>query len=372
MRIDRHAYGAFASRPALTTHRRQNSTKRLVAICALLGFLSLYFFEIMSFVSSVASVLIIEDAPNVRASSSPQFLRVFHYATSSGTLPKAPDHMVFPQKEPKIRQVPWSKGAQRRQDYLRDEEYYDDEDHIAESPYHRSPECIPMHDWQTKSFPSCNALHQLDLSGAKFVAKGFFRDVWLVSAGMNNGGGEEPLALKTLRATDDGKHDFDQRNYHRHRVDAISYERLTSSPHVMNIFGFCGQSGVFEYAPEGDLSDALADNKLGKEERFRIGIQVALSIADLHNFNGKAPAIAHSDIWHSQFVKSTDNNGGIYKLSDFNRAQFLYWNSTSDSGNCPYYYQHSNGYPFRSPEEYKYEAQTEKIDVYSSGNIYVR
>ena len=69
----------------------------------------------------------------------------------------------------------------------------------------------------------------------------------------------------------------------------------------------------------------------------------------------------------SQFVKTKRG----FVLADFNRAQFLFWNTTSNTtcSSCPYHYQHSNGYQFRSPEEYSYQAQTKKIDVYSVGNI---
>ena len=55
--------------------------------------------------------------------------------------------------------------------------------------------------------------------------------------------------------------------------------------------------------------------------------------------------------------------------SDFNRCTFLFWNSTSNAGNCPYIYGDYNAWLFRSPEEYRYGYQTEAIDVYSMGNI---
>ena len=314
----------------------------------------------------------------------PALPRVVSYASSRSNRRQ---HLRIPDKPPPLlfkRHVPWSKRQERRQKQLTDEIYYNENDHMAEDPYADYPECAPMHDWQTASYPSCNSLHSLELQESKFVANGFFRDVWAINGTSapfvdtaenenqeSSNNLAEQLAVKTLRLLDSSKHDFDARNYHRHRVDAIAYERLTSSPYVMNIYGYCGQSAIFEYAPDGDLSDALANDKgksnFSKEERFKAALEVARSVSDLHNFNGKVPAIAHSDIWHSQFVKT---KRGVFALSDFNRAQFLYWNSTSNEGSCPYYYQHTNGYPFRSPEEYKYEAQTEEIDVYSMGNIF--
>jgi len=116
------------------------------------------------------------------------------------------------------------------------------------------------------------------------------------------------------------------------------------------------------------MTDALfeSDEQPTLKERFVMAVQVAQAISDLHNFNNKVPAIVHADIMTNQFVLVD----GIWKLSDFNRCTFLYWNSTSNDGNCPYYYGDYNAWLFRSPEEYSYGLQSEKIDVYSMGNIF--
>lgn len=64
--------------------------------------------------------------------------------------------------------------------------------------------------------------------------------------------------------------------------------------------------------------------------------------------------MAHTDISPSQYIKVN----GVYKLNDFNRARFIAYDS--DGRMCPYYIG-VNGGKNRSPEEYKYEAQTEKV-----------
>jgi hypothetical protein len=89
-----------------------------------------------------------------------------------------------------------------------------------------------------------------------------------------------------------------------------------------------------------------------------------MSVAVLHNFaqEGRA-AIAHTDIKADQFVKT----GGIYKLNDFNRARFIGWSRTQDKP-CPYYIPNNPG-KGRSPEEYKYEPQSEKVS-FSPGALY--
>jgi hypothetical protein len=34
-------------------------------------------------------------------------------------------------------------------------------------------------------------------------------------------------------------------------------ERLTKSPFVLDIYGFCGNSGLFEFGSGGDISEAI-------------------------------------------------------------------------------------------------------------------
>jgi hypothetical protein len=72
------------------------------------------------------------------------------------------------------------------------------------------------------------------------------------------------------------QHDYIERNYDRHRRDALSMERLTSSPMVLDIYSFCGNSGVFEFASGGDITDAIwprdgTSNKLTPLDKLRIG-----------------------------------------------------------------------------------------------------
>ena len=44
--------------------------------------------------------------------------------------------LKVPEKAPgRKRRAPWTRGQQQRQDYLKDEAYYDNDDHMAEDPY---------------------------------------------------------------------------------------------------------------------------------------------------------------------------------------------------------------------------------------------
>lgn len=53
------------------------------------------------------------------------------------------------------------------------------------------------------------------------------------------------------------EHDFTHPNYDRHRRDAVAMERLTKSPFVLDIYGFCGNSGLFEFGNGGDIAGAI-------------------------------------------------------------------------------------------------------------------
>jgi hypothetical protein len=53
-------------------------------------------------------------------------------------------------------------------------------------------------------------------------------------------------------------------------------ERLTKSNFVVDIYGFCGNSGLFEYAGGGDIKDALfpqghKNSKITQLDKLRIG-----------------------------------------------------------------------------------------------------
>ena len=54
-------------------------------------------------------------------------------------------------------------------------------------------------------------------------------------------------------------------------------------------------------------------------------------------------------------------------MNDFNRARFIRWNA-KEGKSCPFEISKSPG-KHRSPEEYNEEPLTEKIDVFSLGNI---
>lgn len=208
----------------------------------------------------------------------------------------------------------------------------------------------------------------------KHIANGYWRDVWLLvkaAAHFSLDVGEEITVLKTLRY----RHDFTDRNYDRHRKDALASERLSGSDHVVDIFAYCANSAVFEYGPGGDIDRRLwpYDRKEEKHyvanipslEKLDMAHQVAAGIAAVHDVEDDGYAsIAHTDITPTQFI-FIDNK---WKLNDFNRCRFMrvYKDDESPCG----FHVGANPGKFRAPEEYEFREENEMVDVYSMGNIF--
>lgn len=227
-------------------------------------------------------------------------------------------------------------------------------------------QCSAQYEWQLTSFPTCNQIHESNMfdlydESVRLVNNGYWRDVWTfreVDQSMK--------VIKTMRY----EHDFEDRNYDRHRRDAVAMEHLTASENVVNIYSFCGNSGVFEFSGGGDIDHVIwprsgKGSKLSYLDRLKVALHVAMGIADMHNIDKEGQAsIAHTDITPGQFIMID----GLFKLNDFNRCRFIRWNSQKNEP-CGYRVG-SNPGKFRSPEEYMHNSQSEMVDIYSMGNIF--
>lgn len=96
-----------------------------------------------------------------------------------------------------------------------------------------------------------------------------------------------------------------------------------------------------------------------------IATQAATGLAAVHNIDKEGVAsIAHTDISPQQFIKmrNKDTGGFIYKLNDFNRVRFIRWSKRKNKP-CGYHVDKNPG-TNRSPEEYEYKLQSEKVCVH--------
>ena len=232
------------------------------------------------------------------------------------------------------------------------------------------PEGCKHTSWQTMAFPACNDVHEIDLRDSlvtntgRYVGSGFWRTVWKIRPGDS----ESPIVLKAMK----GEHDFDNRNYDRHRRDALAMERLTGSPNVVSIYGYCSHSVLTEYLGK-DMENVMfhSNDDIGSEEyptrqtpegRIRLALGAAKGVRDIHQVSGGP--IIHADIQPEQFMVGLD---GTVKLNDFNRCRFMPSNSTSGLP-CTVSIPTAPG-SYRSPEEYEFDGVTEKVDVYSLAHV---
>lgn len=118
------------------------------------------------------------------------------------------------------------------------------------------------------------------------------------------------------------------------RVDAVAMERLSSSPYIMDMFGFCGMSAITDYAPT--TITQLADS-LEPKEKLRLAIQVATGLSHVHGIDGgQNISLVHNDINLSSLLAARGRNGNFVPIfNDFNIAILRMWNKkTKDI--CPF------------------------------------
>ena len=122
----------------------------------------------------------------------------------------------------------------------------------------------------------------------------------------------ESIAVKDMFPSND----FEHKDYEFMRMDAMVAERLTSSPRIYEIYGFCGLSILSEFFPHGDMEDVAITrgegyllteeaqedyleelepyNDLSNEQRLVMSLQMAEALADLHG--DVAGVISHQDV----------------------------------------------------------------------------
>lgn len=149
--------------------------------------------------------------------------------------------------------------------------------------------------------------------------------------------------------------EYKTENFEFVRMDAMVAERLTASPRIYDIYGYCGMSIISEYFPHGDMEKVaeltggttqdmppgaplIPGNDLTPIEKLTISLQMAEALADLHGSSGGV--ITHQDIQLSQYLWNADQT--IIKLNDFNRAEFMLFDEDHQRY-CKYFEGPGNG-----------------------------
>lgn len=187
------------------------------------------------------------------------------------------------------------------------------------------------------NFQNCNDFHHIDpldpASQIQYLASGGYRDVFSVVNPLP-GDQLEKVAIKDTTY----HHAMGYEDIEFVRMDAIVAERLTASPRIYDIYGYCGFGVLSEFFHHGDIEKDvsggddgymdLADledkdgvkpqNDLTGIQKLVLALEMAESVADLHGYPGGV--IIHDDIQLSQWLFNEDKTR--LKLNDFNRAEF--------------------------------------------------
>ena len=316
---------------------------------------------------------------------------------------------------------------------------------IRESQNGDDQECIPMASWQVASYPTCNDVHGIDMrtylsstvewskshlssssfnpnvnshhtadetttnppltSNLSILAKGWFRTTWQWHNQLwGQDEAHDIVVLKTLRM----EREFLSEYYDLHNRDAVAMERLSFSPHVVNIYGYCGQSAINEYAdfPHGD-GNVKSLEKLNRKMRGKRNVQsmllrliiatsLASGLAHVHQAGNQwqadllPPRLANkAAMAGNALMVHYDINprnialfkGGRPKINDFNIAEFVRYNPVTQK---PCGFESRMHSPWwRSPEEVRMSNNAtmtrtattktptllnEKVDVYALGS----
>jgi len=236
-----------------------------------------------------------------------------------------------------------------------------------------------MMEWQTQSFPNCNALHEASVADGIIAVsnddttkttttdeeisllslEGSWRSVWKLHQHNTN----ETIVLKLQRYD----RDFTPLSFEHHRVDALAMERLTRSPHIVDIFGYCGMSVLTEYAT-GSARNFVKNPELRSLDRLEIGRDLAQALADVHSIdypNSTNVTLVHNDM---NMANAVEVNGRL-KLNDFNIGVLQRWNTTSRKiCRAPVRFAAPL---WKSPEEIRNASYVDAAatDVYGLGNL---
>eukprot|EP00934_Nitzschia_sp_Nitz4_P001999 Nitzschia sp. Nitz4//scaffold227_size32659//10018//11520//NITZ4_007897-RA/size32659-processed-gene-0.6-mRNA-1//-1//CDS//3329542791//1999//frame0 len=296
------------------------------------------------------------------------------------------------------------------------------------------PECVAGAAWQTESHPNCNAFHEyidsyslliqspppkpatttttktkdtttvLTADALEFLGQGWFRSVWkyqynhpVVETSKKSHSKKTSLVsdtvvLKVLRY----EREFLEEYYELHRRDAVAMDHLTFSPYVMNVYGYCGQSALNEFAdfvlPGLEQVDRrLRDQKITLDLlllKLRVALSVAIGVYHVqygrpgmpwdhekkrkrenhHHEEDILPTMVHYDLNPRNIAMVS---GGTPKLNDFNIAEFLQVRRTNTSQLCGFPSRLSEPW-WRAPEEVereKHSLVSAPVDIYALGNV---
>ena len=221
---------------------------------------------------------------------------------------------------------------------------------------------------------------------------GHYRMAWLMQPStrnqLNNNNNDASFVVKQLRLVmdpTDQDRDVHEESLSMAQHEAIVMERLTASPRIADIYGYCGVSlqvqtlyGTVEpiILRNGKGRNVVLDHFLsyfpflGKlrakglsaPEKLKLVTTMAEAIADMHGFEGGV--LINSDIAAVQFLYDAEGN---VRLNDFNIAAFPDWNP-KEKKYCKVIRPSWDGRLY-APEQYVGEPIDKQVDVYALANL---
>lgn len=169
---------------------------------------------------------------------------------------------------------------------------------------------------------------------------------------------------------------FDQTKQEHNRIDVILSERLTSSPHVIDIYGSCGLSTMSEV---GVVNDKWVTRKMDTEENDRshrtklqkldLARQLAHALADFHGVGGNDENA--TAVWRNLKSQNILFVNGKLKITDFDDS-ILFRRNATDGSACKFSLD-ASVYVNRTyqPPELCFSGLDldEKIDIYALGGL---
>ena len=242
-------------------------------------------------------------------------------------------------------------------------------------------QCQPFSQWQKDHFPTCNDVHAMDLSSSiiddeagnnRILAQGSVRESWLVQEAVSLSNGGKTVIFRTTHPKTGLTWDI----LDGQRKDAVITEKLSASPNVIDIYGYCGGSTINELGDGGDLKHYLErrNNIIPPSQLHSFATDMMQGMSDIHFIDKRDfPTMMQKDVKMDNMVVVN----GTVKYHDFNSARFLDWDFTKNvscgwepSLRCDSRFS-------RSPEDCKYEEWNlprdwprEKKDIYSVGAIW--
>lgn len=275
--------------------------------------------------------------------------------------------------------------------------------------------CQPVSKWHSYSFPTCNNMHEFDFVEGlvpptltlpqdplfddtdttsevfiEYKFSGASRSAWMVHSVCTDG---SDCVAPGLNATEKKKTGpqiilktlnwnmvWDEVVFEHQRIDALASERLTSSPHIIDIYGFCGGSVLNEFADGGSFGKMVRrwneTSIASPEERLEYARDAALGLGDIHEIDGRGNMTTF--IHHDYSGKNMLTVNGKLKISDFNDGQLLRWDVRNKKrcngffwdGKCGNNRERTHR---RAPEEcmgdkFRYYT-SEKVEVYHLGSF---